>query len=409
VNVKKKKFNEFDTGILIATGGLILIGLVALFSATEGLVSTRLKYNLLRQVLWLVLGVGCFSFIVSIELRKLYYSAYWVYFVALGGLMLVLLIGQGKGSQRWIGWGGVHIQPTEFAKVAVLIALSRFLSDRGEREINQLKNIALAFLIVLLPVGLIVQQPDLSSALVFIFLLLPMMYWAGLSPFVIFVSIAPIISFIAAFQFYLFFGVMLLISLILLLSRKGFKIFTINFLINTGVGVVTPSLWNHLHIYQQKRILTYLGIEIDPQGLGYQLIQSKVAIGSGGLIGKGFLLGTQTKLRFLPAQHTDFILSVIGEEFGFIGICLVLGLFMYILFKSLRIAEKLADPFASNLVIGSVCILVFHLLVNVGMTVGMMPVTGLPLPFLSYGGSFLLVCLSLVAFIINGYRKQMHY
>lgn len=406
MNVKKKKFNEFDNGILLVTGGLIFIGLVALFSATTGLTSPQLKLNLLRQVLWLVFGVVGFSFLISIDLRKLYYAAYWFYFVALAGLVLVLLVGQGSGAQRWLGWGGVHIQPAEVAKIAVLLVLSRFLADHAGHEINRTNNLLLVFMIVLAPVGLILQQPDLSSALVFLFILFPMLYWAGLSPFIIFVLVAPVISFIAAFHFYLFSGFMLLISIVLYFSRKGFRVFAVNFLINVGVGIFTPSFWNRLHVYQQKRILAYLGLEIDPQGLGYQLIQSKVAIGSGGFLGKGFLQGTQTKLRFLPAQHTDFILSVIGEEFGFIGICIVLGLFSYIIFKSLRIAEKLDDPFSSNLVLGSVCILGFHLLVNIGMTVGMMPVTGLPLPLLSYGGSFLLVSLSLIAFIINGHRKQ---
>jgi len=405
----QKLFTGLDTSVLIATAVLILIGLTALYSASSQVVDVQLRGNLIRQVWWLLIGIGFFWTIISIDPRHYYYWAYVVYGVSIIGLILVLLIGQGNNVHRWIVLSAFRIQPSEFAKVGVVLALARFLANKNREETNSIKNIFYAFLLVLLPIVLIVQQPDLSTALVFGIIFIPIVYWAGLSPFIIFVLMAPILSFVAAFHFYAFFLVMLLITAILIFSRKGIRVFIINFVINIVVGIFTPYLWTQLYVYQQQRILTFLGFETDPRGISYQLIQSKVAIGSGGLFGKGFLQGTQTKLRFLPAQHTDFILSVIGEEFGFLGIIIVLGCFLYLLLKSMRIAEKITDRFSSLVAIGCICILVCHIVINVGMTIGIMPVTGLPLPFLSYGGSFLVVCLILVALIINGYRRQMNY
>ncbi|MBD3289390.1 rod shape-determining protein RodA, partial [candidate division KSB1 bacterium] len=213
----------------------------------------------------------------------------------------------------------------------------------------------------------------------------------------------------AAFNFYTFFAAMLIVGSILLYFRKGFKVFLLLMILNISVGIITPFLWGKLHSYQQHRILTFLGLELDPQGAGYQVIQSKVAIGSGGFWGKGFLEGTQTQLRFLPAQHTDFVFSVIGEEFGFIGVLFILFLFLILLRRGIFIASVARNKFASLLCIGSVTIIAFHMFVTIGMTVGIMPVTGIPLPFISYGGSSLITSMVLIGFIINTSIRRYKY
>ena len=181
------------------------------------------------------------------------------------------------------------------------------------------------------------------------------------------------------------------------------------FFINIFVGLITPVLWNHLREYQRQRIKIFLNPEADPLGAGYQIIQSKVAIGSGGLWGKGLLNGTQTQLRFLPEQHTDFIFAVIGEELGYIGVFIALVLFAILLISAIRIAHAQKNKFSSIVAIGIVTLIGFHMIVNIGMTIGLLPVTGLPLPFISYGGSAMLLNLSMIGLLLNFYRHRYEY
>ena len=194
---------------------------------------------------------------------------------------------------------------------------------------------------------------------------------------------------------------MIIISIVLIVSRRQPIILISIFILHIFVGLITPVLWSQLKPYQQQRILTFANPEADPQGAGYQIIQSKVAIGSGGIWGKGFLDGTQTQLRFLPAQHTDFIFSVIGEEWGFSGVLIVLMLFTILLLYLIYLASMVRSLFSSMVIIGVVTVLFFHILVNIGMTIGLAPVTGLPLPFISYGGSFLLSVFLMMGVIMN--------
>jgi rod shape determining protein RodA len=304
--------------------------------------------------------------------------------------------------------GPIKFQPSEFAKIGILLTLARYLSEE-KRDLTQLKEIAFAFGLVLIPFALVVKQPDLGTALVFISLILPVIYWAGLPAFFLFVIVAPFISLLSAFNFYSFFSAMIVIATILWLFRKGISVFLFNMGLIISVGIITPYMWAKLHTYQQHRILTFLGLKLDPHGTGYQVIQSKVAIGSGGFWGKGFLNGTQTQLRFLPAQHTDFVFSVIGEEFGFIGVLFILTLFFIILIRGIYIASVARNKFASLLTIGAVTIITFHVVVTIAMTVGVMPVTGIPLPFLSYGGSSLIANMILIGFIINTSIRRYKY
>jgi rod shape determining protein RodA len=233
-----------------------------------------------------------------------------------------------------------------------------------------------------------------------------MLYWRGLSPFTIFVICSPLIAFLASFNYYAFSAAILLISVVLYLSRRGKRVAWSVFLLNVFVGTLSPVVWNGLHGYQQQRILTFLGLVEDPRGVGYQIIQSMVAIGSGGIFGKGLLHGTQTQLRFLPAQHTDFIFSVLAEEWGFIGSLAVLALFFVFIMRAIKIAASSSYRFASLAAMGMATIFAFQAIVNLGMTMGIMPVTGVPLPFISYGGSAMLTNMTMAALLSNAVTQR---
>ncbi|MCH9008509.1 rod shape-determining protein RodA [candidate division KSB1 bacterium] len=396
---------NFDVGLVIAVVLLITFGLTAIYSATY--VGEK-QTEFTKQLLWAVLGLVVLTAVVVTPLKSYYKNAYLLYGLSVILLVVVLFVGKGAGTRRWIALGPAWIQPAEFAKIGTLLALSRYLSNE-HRKLDNLRELTVAFAIAFVPLALVMKQPDLGSALVFLALILPVLHWAGLSPAILFVLLAPLASLLSAFNYYSFLIVMILLSVTFLLCQRGLTFFLVNFIINIGVGILTPIVWNLLKEYQKNRILTFLGLVRDPHGLGYQVIQSKVAIGSGGLLGKGFLDGTQTHLRFLPEQHTDFIFCVIGEEFGFIGVFLVLALFFYLVVKGIRISTSVKSKFSSVVVFGATIIFLFQIFVNIGMTVGIMPVTGLPLPFLSYGGSSLLANLILVGLILNASRKRFEY
>jgi len=339
--------------------------------------------------------------------RVLYALSYVFYGVMLMLLAGVLIHGQDSvRAHRWFALGPVHFQPSEWAKIAVVLALARILSDR-RLTMQRTKEFILPFVLVLLPIGLILKEPDLGTALVFSVIVFPMLYWAGLRLSALFFILSPLLNLVCALLWilsrqYLPWGLFIVFLIgIVFLTRPHLS--TIVFLagINLTVGITTPYFWERLHTYQQERIVAFLNPERDPLRAGYQIIQSKVAIGSGGLFGKGFLEGTQTQLAFLPAQHTDFIFSVIGEELGFVGVSIVLIAFLILIWRGLSVATVVKSPFASLTVVGLISILAFHVFVNVGMTVGLMPVTGLPLPFLSYGGSSLTVNMILIGLLTN--------
>jgi rod shape determining protein RodA len=319
---------------------------------------------------------------------------------------LVLVIGKtGQGAERWLTLGPLNIQPSEIAKVATILAVSKFLADKNA-DINKFKYFAVSIILILVPFILVARQPDLGTALVFLALVIPLLYWAGLNWFYIFTILTPVLTMVLSFNYWTFLPLMLIISVVLVLSQKKPIVITAVFLLNIGVGIITPYLWNQLRPYQQQRILTFINPEKDPKGSGYQIIQSQVAIGSGGVWGKGYLNGSQTHLRFLPAQHTDFVFSVLGEEFGFMGASFILLIYFLLILRLVNIAASIRQKFESLTIIGITTILVFHILINIGMTIGLAPVTGLPLPFLSYGGSFLVIMLSMMGIVLNISRNK---
>ena len=399
---------RFDILILVCVVLLAIMGLLAIYSTTVQNPADASQNNFYRQVIWIGIGLVAGIIAALIPLKFLSSISYTFYIITLLGLVVLIFAGRGSGTHRWLNIGAIQIQPSEFAKIGIVLALAKYLySDRT--DLTRFSVVLTCFAIIGLPMILILRQPDMGTALVFAGMILPMLYWAGLPKFTLFLIVAPIITCISAFNYYTFFIVIISITVILYISHRGKRVLVINFMLNVAVGIFSPLVWNRLAPYQQKRILTFVGLESDPQGIGYQVIQSKVAIGSGGLLGKGFMEGTQTQLRFLPEQHTDFIFSVIGEEFGFFGALLILVLFLIILIRGVQIAASVRNKYTSLVVIGAVIILALHVIINVGVTVGIMPVTGLPLPFVSYGGSSFITFSLLIGLILNGSIRKLEY
>jgi rod shape determining protein RodA len=398
--LKDIRKNHIDVVIIVCVLIFALSSLLAVFSATFATESVIWNSIFSKQLLWVIVGLFIGAAITFIPPAWIANSSYKLYFILITLLFLTYFLGSGAGSRRWLNLLGFHVQASEFMKPVLVMVLARFLA-KDYRTPDRPDVLFAVSMLVFLPFILVLQQPDLGTSLVYLIVLLPVLYWRGLSLFVIFVLCSPIITFFASFNFWTFFIVILLISAILYLSRRGPAFFTAIFLLNITIGIIAPIAWNSLHAYQKQRILTFLGLSSDPQGVGYQIIQSKVAIGSGGLLGKGLLQGTQTQLRFLPAQHTDFIFSVIAEELGFIGAILLLAVFMIFLIRGIYIASTTKDQFAALLTFGLVTIFAFQVVVNIGMTVGIMPVTGIPLPFISYGGSSMLTCMIMAGLIAN--------
>ena len=332
-------------------------------------------------------------------------------------MSLVAVLAWGTGdATRWLRLGPLMLQPSELAKIATIIALARYLSDRSVERINSFGGFFGASFLILVPAALIVRQPDLGTAASFAAPLFPMLYWAGMRKFFVFLVISPLISVICSLDLlwqgstpYVF-AIFVVGSTFLIhhFLRRLWLTISMAF-INTSAGLLTVYFLDHfLHSYQKARIMTFFNPESDPLESGWNIIQSKIAIGSGGLTGKGLLEGTQTKHQFLPAAHTDFIFSVIGEEGGFVMALIVLSLFFFLIYRALHIASAANNAFYSLTAVGLAAMLTFHVFINIGMTIGVMPITGLPLPFLSSGGSSLLSNLLAIGLLlhIDTYRHE---
>lgn len=385
-----------DRPLLIASAALVGAGLVTLYSAGQTDIPSFAGELWRRQLVMLGMGVLTAALVFRVSPRVLEWVTPVVYVGAIALLVLTLAVGTGAGTaagtKSWLAVGGVRIgQPAEPAKLATILMLARHLGGRREPP-QGLTELLRAGLIVGVPFVLVALQPDLGSAVVFLGILFAALFWAGASGWWLLILASPVLSLLLAFST-LSWGVwIVVITAVLLWVRPYVAEGLLVWLTNVVMGVIALDLWQNLAPYQQNRLLSFLNPEIDPRATGWHIIQSKVAIGSGGLVGKGLFEGTQKRLQFLPAQHTDFIYSVLAEELGFLGVVVTLGLFAALLLVLLRIAREATDPYSSLLVFGFAAMLLTHVLVNVGMTVGLMPITGIPLPFFSYGGSFLIVC-----------------
>ena len=393
-----------DWPLVALTSVLSACGVAMIYSAGQTDVPTFVDGLWRTQIVWLVLGLSVAWAITRSSVRALEWAALPLFIGTVLLLFLLLFIGQGAGTaastKSWLTIGGIRLgQPSELAKVAVVLMLARALS--GQRAApTSLFDLWRPALIVFVPWLFIMAQPDLGTGIVFIGIFMAMLYWSGVAWPLLVMASSPVISLILAFNTGLW-GAWFLLLLALVAWKRPALLEGVALVgANVAMGVVAPVLWERLNPYQQRRLLVFLDPSSDPRASGYHLIQSQVAIGSGGITGKGFTEGTQKRLAFLPEQHTDFIFPVVGEEFGFIGVSVVLALYCVLLLRTVRIAGRASSPFASLVAFGLTAAWLTHIVVNIGMTIGLMPITGIPLPFFSYGGSFMLASWMAVGILV---------
>jgi len=339
--------------LFLYTGALVLIGALLLYSASKGVLN-RFEGGFLKQIAWICLGTVCLVVARRIDYWSYRKLAGVLYILMVVLLLLVLAIGQGRAS-RWIRIGWFSFQPSEFSKLVLVISLAGFLSNRDVRRPGVFIG---SLLLTVVPCLMILKQPNLGTAFILLLIYLGMVFCAGM-------------------------------------TRKQFFGMVV-----AGI-IMSPILWFAMEPYQRDRVLTFLNPSRDPLGSGYNLLQSKITIGSGGIIGKGFLKGTQTKLAFLPEYHTDFIFCLLAEEFGFIGVLVFCAIYYAFLSSILRIATTTQDRFAEMVAVGILVMFFSQFAINVGMAVGLFPVAGIPLPFISYGGSSLVVSMTAVGMLAN--------
>jgi rod shape determining protein RodA len=415
-----RRKHSLDFPLLLAALTLWVIGIFLVYSATYIHESGPLAGIYKQQIIWVVMALLIVVLIISIPARYVAKSAYVIYGLSLCLLVLVIVSGTGvtaKGAERWVMIGGVKIQPSEFAKVGLLLALAKRLSEKPVSLYN-LSTLIVPVILILVPFALVLKQPDLGTAMVFCVIALPMFYWSNLTLLDVFYIVSPLISLLlSAIPLLLAFntgvswgvfealpwGVFFVAVIVLLYITRASMLMWIGVVAgNILTATITTVVWGSvLKDYQKMRITSFMNPQADPFGSGYQVIQSKVAIGSGHIFGKGYLQGTQSRLSFLPEQHTDFIFSVLGEQFGLVGCALVIALFLFLIIRGLLVTYSCRNRFINLTAIGCTAILGFHAFINIAMTLGMTPVTGLPLPFLSYGGSFTMTVAIMVGLLLN--------
>jgi rod shape determining protein RodA len=376
--------------VALAGGGIAL-----LYSASQTASGQSAEYWQF-QVIWLFVALVAYGIIGLMPMRVIEKISRPAYILSLTLLLLVLAFPAISGARSWIRLGPFGFQPSEFAKIATILVIAQWAS-RLKTAPRGLRELIVPSLLVGVPAALTLLQPDLGTSIVYVLLLAGLCFWAGTPPVIVFLLLSPLVSILLTFSLPLWSLYIVALGGLLFLLRPSRSTWIYVSVTNLLMGIVALPLWNQLAGYQKARLLIFLQPESDPRGAGWNVIQSKVAIGSGGWLGKGYLDGTQKRLAFLPERHTDFIFSVLGEELGFLGVLVAFALFGLLLLEGVRIAERTPDPFASTLAFGLVALIASHLAINTAMTVGMMPITGLPLPFLSKGGSFLVVCFAAVA------------
>jgi rod shape determining protein RodA len=380
---------------------LLGLGLFLVYSASQVPAFPGRSLLFSRQLIWMGLGLGVMLFCTVVPYRVWEEYCHVLYVVSILLLLLVPVLGAERlGAKRWIALGGFQFQPSEVAKFATLLLVSRMLA-RPRIDVRRLSVLLPVLGVAILPFGLILIEPDLGTSLSIPASLVPMLYWIGLPLEVILLVLAPLASMILAVKLWIWILFLLILGGSLVFFRLPRPVVIVVLLINLAAGAATPIIWNGLKPYQRQRVLTFLNPEEDVAGAGYQVIQSRIAVGSGGILGRGYLKGTQKGLAFLPQQHTDFVFSVLGEEGGFVGCVAALVGFAVLVARGLRLAVRARSRFASVLVVSICSTIMFHVAVNVSMTLGLAPVTGIPLPFLSYGGTFLLATMAQMGLLFN--------
>ena len=362
--INKKNLRKTDVVLLVAVVAIVVMSLVIIGSATHINTPSEERYWFVqRQGIFALINVAIAVFLMNFDYKMLQGYGNKIYIFNLIMLLAVMFVGQSAlGAQRWIQLGPVSIQPSEFSKIIMIIALANLLKDKIGK-LNTFSDLLPIAAYVGLPFLLVLKQPDLGTSLVFMAIFFGMIFACG-------------------------------INLKLLAGIFG-----------AGVAMM-PILWHFLKDYQKMRIMVFMDPNVDPLGSGYHIIQSKIAIGSGMLFGKGLFEGTQSQLNFLPENHTDFIFAVVGEELGFVGAAFLLILYLIVLWRGIQIAKQAQDSFGMLMAVGITSMLAFHVLVNVGMTAGIMPVTGIPLPFMSYGVSALTTNIFAITILLNIYTRN---
>lgn len=400
--------DRFDFSIFLPVLGLMIIGLVAIYSATYN--HPTAGGNFEKQLFWTFISLSAILIIYFLPPHLFRLLSMPGYIASIFFLILVLLVGKKVyGAQSWLPIGAFGFQPSEIGKIGVILFLAKFIDNR-QRDINSVKDLSFALLISVVPIMLILMQPDMGTAIVYVFITLSVIYWSGISLFSLFVVLSPgLITFASIFGTYTFLAALLMILVGLIAFKRNLFTSASIFVANVAAGFFFDFAFNLLKPHQQKRIESFIDPSADPLGSGYNALQAKVAIGSGGLVGKGFLEGNQTQLRFIPEQWTDFIFCVIGEEFGFIGSILTIILFMILFLRLLNLTQYTKNLFSSVVLIGILSYFFIHFSINVGMNIGVAPVIGVPLPFVSYGGTSLLVNSIMIGIVLNIYRNRKYH
>ena len=358
--LEKQRLKSLNKIILIVIAVLSVLSLVMIYSATSTVEATGFKNNFfVKQAIWVVISFFMLIIVSTISYEVWIGLSPWMYYITVGLLLILLLVGKNVfGSVRWFHLGPIAFQPSEFVKASLVLMLTKFIAD-NKGKIDLLEGMGKTFILIGIPMSLILLQPDLGTTLIFIPMIFFMLFISGMKKRYLITTFALLAALAPIFYFFL------------------------------------------MKDYQRKRITSFLNPEGDPLGSGYSLIQSKIAVGSGGFFGKGLFKGTQSQLNFIPEHHTDFIFSVIGEELGFLGAVIILFLYYLLIMEGIKIAIYSKDRTSTILATGIVSIFITQVFVNIGMTLGILPVVGVPLPFLSYGGSSLLFSMFLAGILLN--------
>ena len=391
--------NEFLGRLYLVVSSLIIFGLITLYSISSDPISINSSF--MRQIIFIIFSLFIFFVLSQIDIKTIHDNSTLIYIFSFLLCFVPFFLTPVENTYRWIDLGFFYIQPGEYLKCATIILIAKYLSNH-QLEVKESYIVIIPILIALLSSFLVLNQPDLGTAVIIFAPVLPMMLWAGVNSFTLFLLIAPIITIIAASNNMVFNIWGVLMFMIFLSFQGNFLRKIILYFVNIFAGLLFPFFWNDfLNGYQRQRFIDFLNPDLDPMGSSYHIIQSITAIGSGGLFGKGWGQGSQTQLKFLPVQESDFILSVIAEEFGFLGIVIIMFLFFMLIKTLLDIAFRLSDYFSSLVVVGLTSILFSHIFINSAMTIGLMPVKGLPTPFVSAGGSFMLLCFIILSLVSN--------
>ena len=406
---------DLSWSLVALWAGLIIVGLVAIFSATQGPVSeflpSYIQINFYKQLIYFGIAILVLVGLQFINPRTFQEGSYIFYGVCILLMILTLFVGKEvKGAQSWLALGPFNIQVSELMKIATILAVANYLTSRRNISAENIKSAFICVLLILFPTILVFLQNDAGTAIIFLALIPVVLFWSGLPYGISLFIISPaIIGYLSIISWYwgLVAAVILTLMIFMIQRRTGLTLasFVAGILVVIGVQV---ALFQVLQPHQRARIEAFTNPSFDPQGAGWNVIQAKTAIGSGGFYGKGFMEGTQTQLRFLPEQWTDFIFCVIGEEFGFLGASFVVILLLLLTFRLVMMAGSHKHPFAQLVMVGVTTVFLTHFFINVGSATALLPVIGVPLPFISYGGSALITNTIMLGICLNldFYKRQ---